>query len=204
MTIKKLILDKVEESFLIAEKHYNRTFDRPRNIVWDERTTTAGHCAYGKSELMFNPILAMENEEDFIATTVPHEVAHWIECVVYGMKFKRTRRGKIRWIHHGTNWKYIMEHVFKLAPDRCHAYDVKVLPNRRTRVVSRDFTYTCPCNKIRNLTSVRHNKILKGKKFICTSCRGNIFLLTQKTPEQIQIEKLTRQLEALKQKQSGH
>lgn len=197
-TIKQLILDKVEESFKIAEAFYGRTFDRPRSIIWNEKTTTGGYCSWREKTLMFNPILAMENEDDFITQTVPHEVAHWIDQAVYGISYKRTNRGKVRWILHGPNWKYIMERVYKIPADVTHSYDVT---NTRGRVVARDFIYTCPCNTKFEITTSIHNKMRKGQVRICGKCKGHLKLVETKTAEQIQLEKLTRQLELLKRKQ---
>lgn len=202
MTIQEAILAKVEESFLIAEKYFGRDFSRPQVYIWITDKTRGGHCHYGRKELAFNTVLAMENEDDFITQIVPHEVAHWIDKEVYGYQYGPVRNGKRKRIIHGKTWKSIMSRVYRLSPDRCHSYDVSSV-KKRTRIVATGFIYGCSCGKTFNLTSVRHNKIVKGKKFLCNSCRGVIKLITQKTPRELEIEKLTRQLELLKKKQGS-
>ncbi len=194
---KQEIIDATEEAFKIAERYYNRTFLRPNKFVWETDKTRAGYCNFSKKELGFNVILAQENSSVFIET-VKHEVAHWIDKEVYG--YQRTPSG--RRVIHGRTWKRIMINVYGLNPDRCHTFDVANVKSR-TRVVSRAFTYSCPCNTTFNLTSVRHNKILKGWTYTCNKCRGKIFLVKSKTPAELQIEKLQRELEKL-QKAAGN
>lgn len=207
MTIKQQIIEKIEESFLIAEKYYGRTFSRHTKIVWEEDNTRAGYCNHGRGEFGFNPILAEENA-DFIKDTVPHEVAHWIDVELYGHQYTESRKRvndgygwrivtTKRRVMHGRTWKRIMTNVYRLDPERCHNYSVDSL-DRRTRVVIKAFTYTCPCNTKHKLTAVRHNKIVSGKKkFICNKCKGKIYLLTAMSPVEIQMEKLQREITRL-------
>lgn len=195
---KQEIIDATEEAFKIAERYYNRTFLRPVKFVWETDKTRAGYCNFSKKELGFNSILAQENSSVFIQT-VQHEVAHWIDKEVYG--YQRTPSG--RRVIHGRTWKRIMVNVYGLDPDRCHTFDVSNV-KARTRVVSRAFTYSCPCNTTFNLTSVRHNKIVSGKMhYTCNKCHGKIFLVKTKSAVELQMEKLQREiarLEALKNK----
>jgi SprT protein len=97
--MQEKILNKVEESFLKAEKYYNRTFPRPR-IIFKRSGTTAGYAKRNCSELMFQLDLAEHHEKDFIDNTVPHEVAHCIQFHLYPKS-----QG------HGYEWKFIMSRV---------------------------------------------------------------------------------------------
>lgn len=190
---------KVEEAFVVAEKYYGRTFERPVKFVWETDRTRAGYCHFARKEFGFNPILAAENAEDFIKQVVPHEVAHWIDKAVYGYQYTQGRNGKRRRISHGRTWKGIMVNVYGLDPDRCHSYDVASVKTR-TRIVVKAFKYSCRCGTIFNLTAVRHNKIVKGTTYHCTKCRGNLFLVSTKSPAEIQMETLQRQLAFLQKK----
>lgn len=200
MEIKDAILLRVEEVFQIAENYFGRKFSRPTNFVWEREKSRGGYCKYLAKELGFNTLLAENNKDHFLATTVPHEVAHWIDRELYG--FVKTPAGKI--IRHGKTWKRIMVNVFRIPANRCHTYDTSMI-KKRTRVVSRGFVYGCGCGKTYNLTSVRHNKIVKGKAWYhCTSCKGKLYPITQKSPQELEIERLTRQLESLRNKKAPH
>ena len=155
------IIERVEEAYQKAEKHFGRSFDRYR-VTFGVRGTTAGYCNYTKEELQFNMILATENGETFLHRTPAHEVAHHITREVYG--FYRYGK-KIR--AHGKEWKFVMEAVMGIHSSRCHSYDVT---NARVRKVKRDFKYACGCTTY-NLTSIRHNKIQKGFLYSCKKCR---------------------------------
>jgi SprT protein len=154
----KRILEKVEESFLIAEAFFNTTFERPRNIIFKRSGTTAGYSNYNMRELMFQLDLAEAHAEEFIRETVPHEVAHYVQRAVYGYS-KRVQ-------HHGWQWKYIMSRVFKLVPERCHTYDTSVTKVKRQQ----RFPYKCAC-RTHSISTTIHNRIQQsGRKYRCTDC----------------------------------
>jgi SprT protein len=157
--VKQEIIEKVEESFLIAEKFFNKTFERPRNIIFKRNGATGGSSNYNQRELMFQLDIAEHNADDFIKQVVPHEVAHYVQRAVYGY---------VGVTPHGREWKYIMSRVYKLSPDRCHSYDVSVTKTRKRR----RFMYSCGCSTTHDISSVIHNRIQSGKKrYTCNACR---------------------------------
>lgn len=161
--VQKEIVEKVEECFLIAEKFFNRTFERPKNIIFKRSGTTGGHSNYFKRELMFQLDIAEHNADDFIKTVVPHEVSHYVQRAVYGYSDNVKP--------HGREWKYIMVRVYNLPPDRCHSYDVSVTKTRKRR----RFMYSCGCSTTHSISSVIHNRIQSGKKrYSCNKCRQTI------------------------------
>jgi SprT protein len=188
------ILAKVEESFVIAEKFYNRTFERPRNIIFKRSGTTGGHSHYGRRELMFQLDLAEHNQEDFLKRTVPHEVAHYVQRAVYGY----SRNGK-KVMPHGTEWKYIMRNVYHLNPDRCHTYDTSVTTTRKR---ARDFKWSCDC-KIHNVTSNIHNKMLRGQRRRCITCKGVLRFDSAKT-DMDKLQEMLEKLATLQQKTTSN
>lgn len=158
--VKQEIIDKVEESFLIAEKFFNRTFERPRNIIFKRNGSTGGSSNYSQRELMFQLDIAEHNADDFIKVVVPHEVAHYVQRAIYGYSHDVKP--------HGRQWKYIMVRVYNLPAERCHSYDVSVTKTRKRR----RFMYNCGCSTTHDISSVIHNRIQSGKKrYTCTKCR---------------------------------
>lgn len=176
------ILQKVEESFQIAERFFNTTFERPKNIIFKRNGRTAGHSNYSKRELMFQLDLAEHNREDFLKQVVPHEVAHYVQRAVYGYRNVS---------HHGREWKYIMSRVYRLVPDRCHTYDTSVT---ETRLRNR-FIYTCKCSEYK-VSSVRHNRMVKGiQSYKCLRCNSTLVF---KSPDNVtKIARLKQQLAVL-------
>jgi len=177
------ILSKVEQCFLIAEKYYGRTFQRPTNIIFKRNGTTAGYCDMHSRELMFQLDLADTNPDTFINRTVPHEVAHWVQFSQYGYRVSP----------HGREWQHVMRNVYGLDPSRCHSYDVNVTTTKRqTR-----HTYKCAC-KTFQITTTTHNKMSKGQHRICANCRTRLTLVEEGNPMLQKYNRLVKQIEALK------
>ena len=113
-----------------------------------------------KSEVLvrFNPVLLIENRDSFLAQTVPHEIAH---VVAHSLHNRQIRP-------HGSEWQQVM-HFFGAENRRCHSYDVQRSAPRRYR----RFSYRCGCQE-HQLTTIRHNRIAKGQRYICRSCRESL------------------------------
>ena len=109
-----------------------------------------------RHSLAFNSVLLAENEEDFMARTVPHEVAHYVASMVWG----RVRS-------HGAEWQRVMR-GFGLNPSRCHSYDTSASRKKVWRHV-----YSCDCREHR-VSTVMHNKILRGSDRRCRACKARI------------------------------
>jgi SprT protein len=185
--MKQRILDKVEESFKKAEVFYGRTFSRPSNIIFQRTGSTAGHCHYGRKELMFQLTLAENEGDKFINRTPAHEVAHWIDKEVNGYSYTASGRRDV----HGKKWQYIMKYVMKQEASRCHSYDTSQVKGKRNRT---SYDYVCANGHNLLLSSVIHNRLMKGRGYRC-KCGGK---LTLKVPsKEEQIEALKKQLAAL-------
>lgn len=188
--MKEKILAKVEESFLKAEKFFGRTFDRPNNIIFKRSGLCGGYSNWYAKELMFQLDFAEAHEEDYITTTVPHEVAHYVQDQLYkGSKA------------HGREWKFIMRYVMGLAPDRCHHYDVSVTKSK----TQTKHTYGCGCGKSFKLSTTMHNRIQRGlassnpidevrTRRRCKSCRGILQLIKKGNPLEDKMAQLLKQL----------
>jgi len=131
----------------------------PPAIRFDLRGVSAGQFRVerdGACSIRYNPVLLLRHVDDFLSHTVPHETAHYLA-------YRRHGRG-IR--PHGPEWQAIMRSL-GAAPERCHQYDVRGLSARRVRY----FRYHCDCRN-HQLSSIRHNKVLRGARYLCRRCGG--------------------------------
>lgn len=153
---------RIDECLAIAERKWGYTSTgnvRPA-VYYDVRGTCAGKANGIQNWVSFNAILLVENKEQFIERTVTHEVAHIIAYRQFNAK------------GHDSTWKAVMSHLGADA-SRCHTYDTS---NAQVKVKNK-FIYECECRSDIVLTSVRHNKILRGATFRCNQCRSVIKLV---------------------------
>jgi SprT protein len=155
-----LLEDRVRERTLelVAEAAAWMSIPPPKaSIRFDLRGRSAGQARLATREpalIRYNPALLRANPDDFLESTVPHEVAHLVAFARHGARIRP----------HGTEWKAIMRH-FGVEPKRCHAYDVTGLKTRALR----ELDYHCTCRGHR-LTSIRHHRVLAGQTYICRQC----------------------------------
>lgn len=103
--------------------------------------------------------------DHILNNTIPHELAHIVQKVLY----PRAKQA------HGPEWKRIMRHVFNVEPSTYHSMDVAGLYESgviRTRKKNRH-VYTCECTE-HLITKQRHNKVLNGHRYSCRQCRTRI------------------------------
>ena len=95
-----------------VEIHFNL---REKNVAGTGRAIFDGKICSGIIRL--NPIFMLENQQDMLEDTVPHEMAH----VTTSAAFREERPPA-----HGRRWKEVVTH-FGLDPKktRCHNYDTK-------------------------------------------------------------------------------
>lgn len=163
---------KVRECFERAGELWpDHQFELPQ-IKFDLRGRTAGQAFYKENRLRFNMVLLKENGDRFINRTVPHECAHLITRAVFG----NSRKIK----SHGKEWKYVMHKLGVEDSTRCHSYDTT---NSRVSRKKR-YPYRCGCQDY-NLTSIRHNRIRKGKVYRCKYCGKELKYGKKKPDRQI-------------------
>lgn len=190
--IKARVAADVKKYVGMAEKHFGRSYQVPQveYTVVGQR----GGFARGTGLVNFNAVLLMENVEDFIARTVPHEVAHCIDTANGGNARKAFQRKRSV---HGPSWKAIMR-LFGIADStRCHSYDTS---NAQTRT-KRKFEYACGgCGKPVLVSSVIHNKIqLRGIEYWTRCCgRGRGKLVFKQNLGQVTFQEATVAAEARK------
>lgn len=140
--IKARVEAKLKDGIARAEAKYNRKFSMP-HVVYDLRGRTAGMAILRNWKIRLNAVLLMENIDDFIDRTVPHELAHLITDVVYPEAHDRSAEhmrnvlnagllgvfGTQRRIKrpkrdiHGAQWQSVCRVLGMTDITRCHSYD---------------------------------------------------------------------------------
>ena len=131
-------------------------------IRFDLRGMAAGQCIWHDSRapvLRFNLRLADTHRDDFIATTVAHEVAHLVTIACHG-----------RTPPHGAEWRAVMHHLGISNPERCHRYAVDRSGLRRQR----RWAYSCDCRE-HQLSTTRHNRVRQQQaEYHCRHCGSRL------------------------------
>lgn len=142
-----------------AEALFNRTF-ASIPVLFNLKGRAAGmyRVKRGKREIRYNPYLFAKYYDDNLATTIPHEVAHYVTDVLYGLSRIRP---------HGKEWQVVMQMFGADASRTCH-YDLEGIPVRRLQW----HEYGCGC-EVYKLTAHRHRRIQSGRtRYFCRNC-GN-------------------------------
>ncbi len=117
-------------------------------------------------EIRYNPYIFSKYFEDSFTTTIPHEVAHYVTDIIYGLKNIKP---------HGEEWKAVM-HAFDADASVTANYDLSGIPVSRQTL----FTYQCDCRE-HQLSTIRHNKIKKRRyQYYCNYCKQTLHYKQQK------------------------
>ncbi len=117
----------------------------------------------GQPEIRYNPYLFAKYFADNMATTVPHEVAHYAVDRIHGGR-------KVR--PHGPEWRALMRDL-GVEPLVTTRFDLAGIPVRRQR----RHAYSCACRR-HELTTRRHNLIRRqARRYFCRVCRDELAYL---------------------------
>jgi len=112
----------------------------------------------GQRVIRYNPHIFARYFSDNLANTVPHEVAHYVVDVLYGLRRVRP---------HGPEWRAVMR-AFGVEPAATCHYDLDGIPVRRQR----RFRYRCACTT-HSLSTVRHKRVQSGRvRYSCRRCQA--------------------------------
>lgn len=139
-------------------------------IKFELKGVVAGTFTYKRNSPVrfnFNPILASKNFSEFLARTVPHECAHYIDFMENGSKQRTFPSG--RRDMHGKYFKNIMQNLGAKDPSTYHTYDTSHVAKRRQR----RWEYKCSC-RTWEISTVMHNRIQKGEIRSCGDCKDSI------------------------------
>ena len=150
---RKAVEGKLKECIEIIQRKLNITVPMPE-VDYMGVTGRVGAKAIGTSnKILINMGLMVNNLDEYVRTTIPHEFAHLVTRRIYGYSGIQS---------HGAEWARIMN-ILGLPATRCHSYDVSV--------VTETFSYECNC-KTHKVSKTLHNKMLRGKTYTCRGCRG--------------------------------
>ena len=106
----------------------------PPQVDFNVSGGRAGTATSDGKKISFNIGMLLENHEDYLKTTIPHEVAHSVIGQVCGPNAPG----------HGREWRSVM-HLFGCTPDRCHNYDVT--NHTQERKPRSRYRYKCYCRE---------------------------------------------------------
>jgi SprT protein len=144
-----------------AEEIYRREF-AAIPVTFDLRGRAAGmyRVRGDRRSIRYNPYLFAKYFADSLSATVPHEVAHYVTDILYGMRNVRP---------HGLEWRAVMRSLGG-EPRATGRYDLAGVPVRRQG----RFTYRCGCTT-HLLSACRHNRQRSGKaRYHCRLCGAPI------------------------------
>jgi SprT protein len=153
------VVERVAELLLQCEQQFDQAF-KAIEIRFDLTGRASGMYVvkHKQQYFRFNIFILAKYFEDSLATTVPHEVAHYVSDVLFGIKNIRP---------HGKEWQSIM-YTLGVEPRVTGNYDLTGMPVKRQR----RFDYVCDC-MTHQLTTTRHNKVLKSNaRYSCKKCGG--------------------------------
>lgn len=128
-------------------------------ITFDLRGRAAGQFrprVDGRLLIRYNLDIARLQAADFIATTVPHEVAHVVTWLNHGDTVRP----------HGPEWQAVMRRLGVEAPQRCHQFELAPGKVRRQR----RWTYRCACREHLLSTTRHHRWLYEDQQYLCRAC----------------------------------
>lgn len=144
-----VLLDRAARHFAITAPQVEIRFDLKGRSAGQVRRQAGAVWT-----IRYNPLLLARHGEDFLARTLPHEVAHVMAFRLHGPRISP----------HGVEWRELMR-FFGADPSRCHDFDVSDLG---VRTLNR-YHYRCGCGT-HQLTSIRHRRIQRGQRYLCRAC----------------------------------
>ena len=133
----------------------------PIPVLFDLKGRAAGMYKVNKKRRMirYNPYIFARYFHENLTGTVPHEVAHYVVDVLYGMRTT---------LPHGKEWRNVMA-LLEADPSVTCRFDLEGLPTRHYQ----RFVYACSC-RTHQLTRIRHNRVLKGVRYSCRHCKQTL------------------------------
>ena len=148
-------IEQATELFAIKRKAVEINFNLKGRSAGMYRT----HGRFGKvkREIRYNTFIFSKYFEDNLKNTVPHEVAHYVSDIAYGLKNIKP---------HGVEWKNIMA-AFGADASVTANSDLSGIPLRRKTT----YTYLCECRE-HELGPVRHKRISSRRnQYYCRNCK---------------------------------
>ena len=170
--LQEKAVKRIREVFAKAQQMYGMEFILP-TITFKLKGKRGGYAMAYKNLIAINNEMLHRNGDAFIKNVPGHEAAHIIARKLYPFAFDS----------HGVEWAAVMRNVVNQEPTRCHDF-IAVTRNE----------YFCKCTDTIYVSTVVHNRILKGKSYSCRNavqklCGKNYM---KKLPSFLQLLKLVR------------
>lgn len=184
--VRARVIAKINECRELAVKNLGTLaqITMPR-VIYELRGRTAGTASYSKWEINLNAVLLMENVDDFIERTVPHELAHLITDKLYPENHRPKRDPwsgrRPKRSPHGADWQYVCRAIGMTDVTRCHSYDTSNSTVKKSN--SRSIPLRCGCGA--HLTvSPQKAAMVKADPYALwhRGCKGKGLFLINDTP----------------------
>ncbi len=156
---RQRVVEATGEAIAQASVLFGRAFAEVP-VTFELRGRAAGmyRVHRGRRVIRYNPHIFARYFSDNLANTVPHEVAHYVTDILYGLRQVRP---------HGPEWQAVMR-AFGAQPAVTCNYDLDGIPVRRQR----RFSYRCACTT-HSLSTVRHKRVQSGRaRYSCRRCQA--------------------------------
>ncbi len=160
-TARQLEVTGLTDEFIFrAEKLFNTPLERIP-VAFDLKGRSAGmfRIKNGEKQIRYNPWIFSLHYESNLHDTVPHEVAHYVVSTLFGSRGIKP---------HGSEWQNVMIALGREPKTTCD-FSIEGIPGRQMRY----FAYRCVCQD-HKVSSIRHNRILKGQIYHCRRCRSQL------------------------------
>lgn len=166
------VFARVKHFLDVARTQYKREFINPV-VLFDLQGRIAGQ-ACGNWKIRLNADLLVNNWEDFMNDTIPHEVAHLVQYVIYPYDKP-----------HGRGWKSIMR-GFGVNPKRTHKMDLSCTKVRRQARVEASCGH---CGMEIKITTTRAKRIMRGYTYWHSKC-GSKGVVVLRGSKEVSVERL--------------
>jgi SprT protein len=163
--MQQQVIDRTRVYIELAQDLLNIK-QRPVEISFNLKGRCAGmyrvyrHVFSQRREIRYNAYIFSKYYDDNFKTTIPHEVAHYVSDLIYGLKNIKP---------HGREWKEIMQ-LFGANAAVTADYDLSGIPLRKRTL----YTYQCDCRE-HQLSSVRHNRMKRSRShYYCSYCKSTL------------------------------
>ncbi len=158
---KQQVVDKTTGCIQQVNKIYKIKI-KPVTIDFDLSGRCSGMYIVRNTQrrIRYNPYIFSKYFDESLASTIPHEVAHYATDIIYGIRNIKP---------HGIEWKSVMQSL-GVEPRVTGDYDLTGIAVKRQQ----RFDYHCDCMS-HKLTTTRHNKVLNGyAHYLCRKCKSPI------------------------------
>jgi SprT protein len=175
-------MNKVAVVVSDIESQYNMKFTKPVVVKFDINSARlGGQAVFANNLVRLNPVYLAKYQDEYINSTVIHEVAHLGVHEVYQIGQGRKVDG------HGPEWKQMMRNL-GADPKRCHTYQ----PDPGQGRSRQKYEYKCSnCSAPVMVGPVVHKNLMDGQRYN-TRCCGRTALVipvTQRLIDPMNIDK---------------